>query len=114
MSSVSAVVLDLGNVLQYLRYFVLNGVPFVVRVDTSPDGEPILAGRAVTLQKRAADGSWVNVATGTIDDRGLADFQQVIRDSGSVVYRARLEAWTAGGSKIGWFPSFPTEVRALL
>lgn len=106
--------LDLSQVIEYLRYVVLRGVPFLLRVDAAPGGEPVLEGRSVTLQKRTASGSWQTVATGAVDHRGYADFKQVIVDTSAVVYRARLGKWTVGGSRMGWFPSFPTEVRVLL
>ena len=50
------------------------------------------------------------VGTASVDSQGIADFELMVPDPGPVVYRARAEAWTADGSTVGWFPSFPTTV----
>jgi hypothetical protein len=97
---------------EFLSYDVLAGEAFEVEVDSSPEGEPILAGRGVTLERR--DGrTWTEVATGRLDGTGMADFPLTIRDSGPVAYRAVLDDVDDGANRIGWFPSFPTYVDVL-
>jgi len=98
-----------GTFKEYLRYRAVAGRPFVVLVDTSPVDSPILVGRVITLQRRVGDG-WQDVGTASVDNQGIADFELMVPDPGQVVYRARAEAWTADGSTVGWFPSFPTTV----
>jgi len=97
----------------HLWYTALVGAPFVLTVDTSPSGGPILPGRKVTLQRQIGSDEWQSIATGVVNAQGLTHFVQVVTTPSTVVYRARLEAWTDGGSKIGWFPSFPTTVEAM-
>ena len=101
---------------------VLAGAPFRVRVDTTPQFRPRRAdlpppafpGRELTLQKRVNGDEWNTVATTTVDDDGTGTFNAVSEfQPGRVFYRVRQENWTKGGSKIGWFPSFPTAVRVL-
>ncbi|HYU84008.1 MAG TPA: hypothetical protein VEK80_04320 [Kribbellaceae bacterium] len=94
----------------YTRYPAVAGEPFQLTVDTSPHGTPILVGRQVTLQRRATSGQWSNVATGQVNRQGVAMFEQTVASAGTVVYRAKAGSWTQGGSRIGWFPSFPTYV----
>ncbi|HQR25587.1 MAG TPA: hypothetical protein PLP61_00995 [Nocardioides sp.] len=96
---------------EYLRYPAVAGQSFVVKVDTSPKGTPVLVGRTVTLQERLDNGQWQSVGTDTVDRDGFAQFQRTVSSAGEVVYRARAEDWTAGGSEIGWFPSYPTYVE---
>lgn len=96
---------------EYVRYPAAVGDPFVVKVDTSPQGTPILVGRVITLQQRLDDGRWQTVGSGAVDRDGLARFELTVANAGEVVYRARAEDWTANGSQIGWFPSFPTFVE---
>lgn len=98
------------------------GVPFVLEVDTTPDDlfrrpdtkdlRPF-PGRVLTLQKRLGDGSWKQVGTTTqVGQDGMGYFRDVtVSAPGTVVYRAIQDDWTQGGSKIGWFPSFPTYVK---
>lgn len=103
-----------GTFTEYLKYRAAAGRPFVVLADTSPVDSPILVGRTVTLQQRVgAPGqeSWQDVGTASVDAQGVADFELMVPDPGRVVYRARAEAWTADGSTVGWFPSFPTTVE---
>ncbi|HET7688821.1 MAG TPA: hypothetical protein VFK41_00445 [Nocardioidaceae bacterium] len=105
-----------GTFTEYLAYRARAGRPFVVLVDTSPPtpngvDSPILVGRTITLQQRVGAGTWQDVGTASVDSQGFADFELLVPDPGTVVYRARAEAWTADGSTVGWFPSFPTTVE---
>lgn len=103
------------------------GQPFDVRVDTTPTVEgrsdlpgPVLAGRALTLQRRVIDPTqplgysspWRTVATGVVTDaQGVGLFRDVaVAQLGTVVYRVRQERWTRNGDDVGWFASFPTPV----
>ncbi len=109
---------------------VLAAEPFRVEVDTTPnsDGERDLArrtdlpppahpGRVLTLQRRTVDqvgvpsyaNQWTTVDTTTSNAQGKGVFTGVETDQ-DTVYRVRQEDWTEGGSKIGWYPSFPTYV----
>ena len=103
------------------------GQAFEVRVDTTPnsDGErdlvrrtdlppPAFPGRVLTLQRRAVEQSsvpsytdqWTTVATTTANAQGKGVFTGLSTDA-DTVYRVRQERWTQGGSKIGWYPSYP-------
>ena len=92
--------------------------PFKLAVDTvrvlsGKPTKPILAGRTVTLQQRDDAGEWRPVATGAtgqIGRDGQVAFVQTVSTPGTVVYRVRLESWTADGDRIGWFPSLPLYV----
>lgn len=98
------------------------GTPFVIEVDTTPDDlfrrpdtkllKPY-PGRVLTLQRRSADGSWQSVGgMSQVGSDGLGYFRIVtVAEPGTVVFRVVQEDWTEGGSKIGWFPSFPTYVE---
>jgi hypothetical protein len=95
----------------------LAGRPFTIKVDTTPVlshrpdlPSPVFAGRALTLQKRDAQGRWQKLAATTTDGSGNGSFVIPASDPGCPVFRVRQEEWTKGGSKIGWFPSFPTPV----
>ncbi|MFC6288193.1 hypothetical protein ACFP3Q_14045 [Nocardioides sp. GCM10027113] len=100
---------------------VLAGRRFTVRVDTTPDlfrrpdvdGLKPIPGRKLTLQRRVDGDTWTTLQTTTVDDRGNGRFGVTVADPGTVVYRVRMEDWTAGAHEIGWFPSFPTYVRVL-
>lgn len=99
---------------------VVAGVPFVLRVDTVPTyshrpdiTDLIFKGRTLTLQRRTADLRWENVDTGAVDALGIALLTTTIDEPGKVVYRVRQEDYTAGGNRIGWFPSFPIVVEAV-
>lgn len=94
----------------------VNGEPFSFEVDTA-DQVPVLPGREVTLQRRVVTGgqvSWVKVDSGRVGDGGKVTFgafgpqgmPQVAAD-----YRVRLENWSGGGDQIGWFVSFPFDLR---
>lgn len=98
---------------------VVADEPFTVVVDsaasmyTRPDGNPpTLPGRTVALQRRAGSG-WTTVQSAKADERGLARFQLSAGAPGTLVYRVRLDDYRVGGSRIGWFPGFPTYVRVL-
>ncbi len=95
----------------------LAGRPFTIKVDTTPVltrrpdlPSPVFAGRALTLQKRDAQGSWHKLADTKTDSNGNGSFVVPATDAGCPVFRVRQENWTKGGNKIGWFPSFPTPV----
>lgn len=91
------------------------GRPYAVRVDTAPQVKgradlppPVFAGRGVSLQERVDGSSWRTVTSTQTDDDGIAVFPVAGRAAGRVVYRARLDDWTADGSQVGWLASFPT------
>ncbi|GAA3810041.1 fibronectin type III domain-containing protein [Nocardioides panacisoli] len=97
----------------FKSYEAVASEPFQVKVDATPDGEPALKGRKVTLQQRTPSDSWTNVATSTLDGDGKAAFPITLPTTGQTVYRAVLGSVTSGVNKIGWFPSFPTAVDPL-
>jgi hypothetical protein len=95
----------------------LAGSSFTLNVDTTPVlshrpdlPPPVFPGRNLTLQDRDAKGRWHRLDTTTTDNRGNGSFAVPASDPGCRVFRVRQEAWTKGGSKIEWFPSFPTAV----
>ncbi|MEO8330517.1 MAG: hypothetical protein ABI586_10965, partial [Candidatus Nanopelagicales bacterium] len=95
----------------------LAGRAFTINVDTTPVMShrpdlppPVFPGRGLTLQRRDAMGSWHKLDNTTTDNNGNGSFTVPAHDAGCLVYRVREEAWTKGGSKVGWFPSFPTQV----
>ena len=97
---------------------IASGRPFGVRVDTAPRVKgrsdlppPVFAGRGVSLQERVDGSSWQTVDTSRTDPSGIATFAVRDHAPGRVVYRARLDDWTAGGSQVGWLASFPTTLR---
>ena len=71
----------------------------------------------LTLQERTVDqvgvpsytDQWTTLDTTTTNAQGKGVFTGVTTDA-DTVYRVRQEDWTEGGSKIGWYPSFPTYV----
>ncbi|GGD08207.1 hypothetical protein [Nocardioides daphniae] len=71
----------------------------------------VLAGRAMTLQRRVSPTSWQDVATATSDAYGLATFTTTHRAVGDF-YRVRLSEWTLNGDAIGWHASFPHRVTS--
>lgn len=89
--------------------------PFSFAVDTTPTlprrldsaGLPVFEGRRLTLQERQTTGTWRTVATSAADAKGEATFAGLSEPQGVSVYRVRQENWTGGGSRVGWFPSFP-------
>jgi hypothetical protein len=97
----------------------LAGHSFTIKVDTTPVmshrpdlPSPVFPGRGLTLQRRDATGVWHKVGATTTDSNGNGSFAVPASASvsGCRIYRVREEGWTKGGSKIGWFPSFPTPV----
>jgi len=95
----------------------LAGHPFTIKVDTTPVmshrpdlPSPVFPGRGLTLQRRDAKGNWHKLATTATDSNGNGSFVAPASSPGCWAYRVREEAWTKGGNKIGWFPSFPTPV----
>lgn len=95
----------------------LAGEPFTIKVDTTPVlshrpdlPSPVFPGRGLTLQQRTPQGGWKKLDTTTTDNKGNGSFVVPATGPGCPVYRVRLEPWTKGGSKVGWFPSFPTPV----
>jgi hypothetical protein len=108
---------DLGpcsaSFAQFKSYDAVATEPFQIKVDATPDGEPALKGRKVTLQKRTPSDSWTQVATSTLDSNGKASFPITLPTTDQTVYRAVLGSVTGGVNKIGWFPSFPTTVDPL-
>jgi len=99
---------------------VLPGVPFVIKVDTTPTlsrrpdlPPPAFPGRTLTLQQRVDGQRWRTLDRTTTDHQGNGRFVTVANRTGEAVYRVRQENWTAHGNKIGWFPSFPTYVEVV-
>jgi hypothetical protein len=95
----------------------LAGQQFTIKVDTTPVlshrpdlPPPTFPGRGLTLQRRDAQGQWHKLDTATTDSNGNGSLVAPPSTAGCRIYRVREEAWTKGGSKIGWFPSFPTPV----
>lgn len=93
------------------------GQAFSVVVDTAPRvggrqdlPPPVFPGRLVDLQERSGS-SWRTVATRATDNQGQVAFPVTRRSPGVVTYRARQHDWLAGGSVVGWHPSFPASVR---
>lgn len=93
------------------------GQSFSVNVDTAPRvggrqdlPPPVFAGRMVDLQERTGS-SWRTVATRATDDQGRVSFAVTRSSPGLAVFRARQHDWLAGGSVVGWHPSFPAGVR---
>jgi hypothetical protein len=103
----------LGGSPEFPFYKVTPGATFTVTVDTSPPvrgqfgSPPPIPGRTVTLQQRTSPSHWKTLRTGTTDAHGKATFDVTAPASGTVVLRARQEPWTAHGSQVGWFASFP-------
>ena len=96
----------------------LAGYAFTIKVDTTPKmshrpdlPSPVFAGRDLTLQIRDSKGRWQKLDTTKTDQKGNGSFRVPAGGgTGCRVYRVRQENWTKGGSKISWFPSFPTPV----
>jgi hypothetical protein len=94
--------------------------PFTIKVDTTPVltrrpdlPSPVFAGRDLTLQKQNAQGQWRTLDRTITDSSGNGSFVVPASDPGCPLFRVRQEEWTKGGSKVGWFPSFPTPVDVL-
>ncbi|NYJ01629.1 hypothetical protein HNR19_002327 [Nocardioides thalensis] len=102
-----------GSRRHFISYDAVAAEGYTLTVDSTPDGEPVLEGRGVRLEKRVKGTDWQEVATATIDDKGKATFDLPgSASTGQVAYRARLAEWTDNDSEIGWYPSFPTYVDA--
>jgi hypothetical protein len=93
------------------------GDNFTIRVDTTPTllrrpdlPPPAFPGRDLTLQQRVNGDSWQTLETTVTDASGNGQFNVTAGNSSPAVYRVRQEDWIKNGSKIGWFPSFPTYV----
>lgn len=92
---------------------------FGLSVDTTPrlharpdlDGTPVLKGRVLRLQQREDATTWTDLATTRVRKDGMGYFTGVRADRGTQVYRVVAEDWNRRGSRIGWFPSFPTYVE---
>lgn len=101
-----------GSKRDFIGYDAVSNEGYTLTVDSTPDGEPVLNGRGVVLEKRVGS-SWQQVDTGTINNSGKATFNLTApAGSDRTAYRARLAEWTNNGSEIGWYPSFPTYVEA--
>ena len=94
------------------------GQNFTIRVDTTPIlprrpdlPPPVFPGRGLTLQQRVNGDSWKTLGTTVTDASGNGQFDVTAPNSSPAVYRVRQEDWTKNGSRIGWFPSFPTYVE---
>ncbi len=105
-----------GKVQQ--RGQVAGGQGFHIDVDTTPTGQgdlgrppPAFPGRTLDLQQRVNGNQWQNIASTTSDDNGKARFYLSAGEPGLTAYRVRQAAIRTGGNRIGWFPSFPLEVR---
>lgn len=99
----------------------VDGEPIDMLVDTrgaDKESRPILQGRAVTLQRRditGGDVTWDFVANGTVGNNGKLSFRfgpgGLPQETGD--YRVRLESWTQGGDQVGWYPSFPFDLKVV-
>jgi hypothetical protein len=94
------------------------GQNFTIGVDTTPTlprrpdlPPPAFPGRDLTLQQRVNGDSWQTLKSTVTDAFGNGQFNVTAGNSSPTVYRVRQENWTKNGSKIGWFPSFPTYVE---
>ncbi|NHC24396.1 hypothetical protein G6553_14595 [Nocardioides sp. IC4_145] len=94
-------------------------LPFTVVADTTPavrsalGTPPPIPGRTVLLQERADGDRWRTIDRGVTDSAGHATFRVAAPVLGHRVLRARQERWTRGGSKIGWYASFPAYFSVL-
>jgi hypothetical protein len=98
------------------------GEPFTLVADTKGPAKvnrPILAGRDVTLQRRVINGddvTWVFVASGDVrhdDGKVSFEFGPGASPQQAGDYRVRLESWRVGGDDIGWFLTYPFELRVV-
>jgi hypothetical protein len=97
---------------------VTSGQNFRITVDTTPTlprrpdlPPPVFPGRDLTLQQRVDGDSWKTLATTVTNSSGNGQFDVTAGNTSPAVYRVRQENWTRNGSRIGWFPSFPTYVQ---
>ncbi|HYG92926.1 MAG TPA: hypothetical protein VD859_04995 [Nocardioides sp.] len=89
------------------------GEQFELTVDTAPGDNLVLEGRDIRLEQRTGGASWTLVENGAAGNNGRDDFTVSAGETGSAVYRAIQEDWTANGDEVGWFPSFPTYVEVV-
>ena len=99
---------------------VVSGRAFRIHVNTTPTGRgdlgrppPAFPGRPIALQQRVTGGQWSTVASTTASQQGTAQFTLTAGAPGTTAYRVRQAAITSGANDIGWFPSFPLEVRVV-
>ncbi len=99
---------------------VVSGEQFTIDVSTTPPGDgaidqrpPVFPGRPLTLQQRVAGNTWTTIATAAASAQGTASFSVTAGSSGAAAYRVREEAISTDGNAIGWFPSYPIEVRVV-
>src|SRR4029079_13046968 len=92
-----------------------TGQKFSIDVDTTPTiprrpdlPPPVFPGRDLTLQQRVNGDQWQTIETAVTDNSGKATFHPTAGNTSPAVYRVRQEDWFKNGSRIGWFPSFPT------
>ncbi len=97
---------------------VAPGQGFRIDVNTTPTGRgdlgrppPAFPGRTLDLQQRVNGDQWQTIASTTSNSQGQARFYLDAGSSGTTAYRVRQAAIHTGGNHIGWFPSFPLEVR---
>ena len=97
---------------------VVSGSRFWIDVDTTTRGRgdlgrpaPAYPGRPLALQQRVLGNQWATVAQAVASAEGTARFELMAGAPGTTAYRVRQEAISTGGNQIGWFPSFPLEVR---
>lgn len=114
------VVLSLNGGAPQKSGAVAAGARFVIKVDTTHTGRgdlgrpaPAFPGRQLALQQRGAGGGWSTVDVAYASNLGTARFERYAGNPGKVVYRVRQGDIRSGGNKIGWFPSFPLEVRVV-
>ncbi|MDN4161924.1 hypothetical protein [Nocardioides abyssi] len=94
-------------------------LPFTVVADTTPAARsalgtpPPIPGRTVLLQERVDGDRWRTIDRGVTDSAGHATFRVGAPVLGQRVLRARQERWTRGGSRIGWYASFPAYFSVL-
>lgn len=99
-----------GGFNEHIRYYAVSTEDFTLTVDTTPRNEPVLTGRKVFLERRTGGNQWDQVGTDNLSNTGKATFNLTATGTDAVAYRARLDEWTKDGSRIGWYPSFPTYV----
>ena len=94
-------------------------LPFTVVADTTPavrsalGTPPAFPGRTVLLQERYQGNRWRTIQRGVTDAAGEATFRVAAPVLGDRVLRARQERWSRGGSRIGWYASFPAYFSVL-
>ena len=112
------VTLRLNGGQEQQRGQVARGQGFRIAVNTTPTGRgdlgrppPAFPGRTLDLQQRVNGNQWQTIASTTSDSKGQARFYLNAGEPGLNAYRVRQAAIHTGGNRIGWFPSFPLEVR---